>query len=352
MSLLDKWKGFSNLIGLDIGSHTLKVVSFKKKKTPLELDTVSYIGLPRGTIVDGDILDAYTLEESIKELFSKEKIAEKQVAYAVSGNAVISKKITLPTLSEEEIIDQLPIIASQYIPFPIEEANIDYQILPPEPDQAQKMNLLIVAVKKKFLDIFQNVIEGADLKAVAVEPVVTSLIHLLNLLYPEEKNLLLIHMGTHATEAIVLHHGGFAFHRHLPFGGSHITEALRENLKISYMEAESLKVSCFKEKHLPEETLEIIERSCDQLCEEIKTAIHHLLTQFPELAIEKIYLSGGTAKIAPLIDWISKATALETRSLKLLDRLTFDKKRLNPDYVEELEFLIPIAAGLAVRRAS
>lgn len=348
MSFLNRWKGSSNLIGLDIGSHTLKAVSLKKKKSPFEIETLSYVGLPRGAVVDGDIMDAYTLEESIKELFSKEKLPQKEVAYAVSGTAVIAKRITLPKLAEEEIEDQLPIIASQYIPFSIDETNIDYQILPAEPGQAQKMHLLIVAVKKKFLEIFQNVIEGADLKTVAVEPVSTTLANLFTLLYPEEKNVLLIHAGAYSAEAIILHNGGFAFHRHLPFGGNHITDALRETLKISLTEAESLKVSCFKEKHLPQETMEIIERSCDQLCHEVQTAIHHALTQFPELAIEKIYLSGGTAKIVPLAAWISQKTAIETQPLKL-EKLTFNKQNLNPKYVEELEPLVPVAVGLAAR---
>jgi len=149
MSWFNKWGGQSNVVGLDMGSHTLKLASLIPKKSSFVLDALHTVSLPHGTIVDGDILDSLTLEKGIQELFSNEKKGSKSIAFAVSGSAVFSKKITIPFLSEKELEDQLPVIAAQYVPFPIEEANMDYQLLSPLQDKTQELDLVITAVKKK-----------------------------------------------------------------------------------------------------------------------------------------------------------------------------------------------------------
>src|SRR3989338_8518704 len=100
MSLISKWVGASSLVGLDIGSHTLKLAQLKPIKSSFVLESLTTTKLPKGTVVEGEILDPLTLEEALKELFSKEKISSKALAFAVCGSSVISKKISLPAMSE------------------------------------------------------------------------------------------------------------------------------------------------------------------------------------------------------------------------------------------------------------
>ena len=120
------------------------------KKSSFALHSLAHIKLPRGTVVEGEILDPLTLEGALKELFSKEKISSKSMSLALCGSAVVSKKISLPTMSELELEDQISVIASQYIPIPQEEMNVDYQLLPSDPNESQKMDIVIQRYGLKY----------------------------------------------------------------------------------------------------------------------------------------------------------------------------------------------------------
>ena len=342
MPFWSKWAGSSHLVGLDIGSHTLKMVQLRAKKSAFELVKFATIGLPKGTLVDGEILDAFTLEEVLKELYAKEGIRSKEIAFAISGNAVISKKIAIPKTSIPELNNQLSVIAAQYIPFATNEIRLDYQLTP-------QMELILVAVKQKFLDAYLSVIEAADLKPVTVETMASALANIYAVNHSE--NALLIHLGACWTQWVLVENGLAVFDRNLPIGGNHITEDLREKLNLSFAEAEALKISCYKEKHLPRETLEVIKQSCQNLCNQIQHTLNLYTRKSPDTEIEKIFISGGTSKIIPLREWIAEATGIETHPLKAFSAIQYDPKKWDQNLIEELEALAPVALGLATRSA-
>lgn len=327
----------SSLVGLDIGSHTIKATQLNLKKTPPTIEIMGYIGLPHGTIENGEILDAQALEKALRELFSKEKITSNTVAFAVSGQSVIAKKISLPSLSEVEIQDQLSVIASQYIPFPKDEINVDFQILDEDP-----LNILLIAVKKKLLNSYCSVLEAADLNPVVVDTPATTLAHLVSETYGIQDPIALLHTGAYLSNFSVLHHGQPIFIQDFPFGGNHLSQDISDHLKLSFQEAEALKVTSLKEKHLPQGTLEIVQKSCEQLLQYIQEALNSYTDQFPNMPIKKMVLSGGTAKITELPDWIFKKTTLPTERLKPFGQIF-------PPEKEDLALLFSVSIGLALR---
>lgn len=354
MSLLSKWVGASSLVGLDIGSHTLKVAQLKPKKSSFVLESLAYTKLPRGTVVEGEILDPLTLEEALKELFAKEKISSKSLAVAINGSSVISKKISLPSMSELELEDQISVIASQYIPMPQEEMNVDYQLLPANPNEAQKMEVVITAVKKDFLNIVTTVIEGADLKPVVIETTASALSNFFRFFFSSllEETTALLHVGASLTHFIVLE-GGVATHQNeISFGGNQISDEISNELHLSFEEAEALKISSLKEKNVPEATQTVIEKAGHTLCTKVQEALTAFITQNPKARLDKLYITGGTSKTPPLVSWLSQKTGLSVIPLKSFEPISYAPKTFNPDFLEDLGPLMPVALGLASRSKS
>ncbi len=358
MSLLSKWVGASSLVGLDIGSHTLKLAQLRPKKSSFILESLATLGLPRGTVVEGDVLDPLTLEEAIKELFAKEKIQTKSIAFAVCGSSVISKKISIPAMSEMELEDQISVIASQYIPIPADEMNVDYQLLPVNPNEAQKMDLVVTAVKKDFLEIITTVIEAADLKPTIIETTASALSNAYRNLFPsliqggqggQEELLALLHIGGSLTHFVILEKGTATYHTEIPFGGHHISDEISNELHLNFSEAEALKISSHKEKNIPEAIHTIIEKTSHTLCTQVQETLTTFINQNPKARLDKLHLSGGTSKIALLQEGLAQKTGLSTTMLKPFDSISYNAKVFAPTFLEDLGPLLFVALGLASR---
>lgn len=134
------------LVGLDIGSSSIKAVELKRSKQGYELVSYGIKRLEQDTVVDGAIMNAPEVIDSISKLFDEQKIKTKNVATSVSGHSVIVKRITPPSMSEEELYHRIKEEASQHIPFDIADVNLSYQLLEAMDTQ---MDVLLVAVKRK-----------------------------------------------------------------------------------------------------------------------------------------------------------------------------------------------------------
>ena len=152
MGLFSKKK---NLVGLDIGSSSVKAVEMKPGKAETwQLSTIGLEYLPQEAIVDGQIMDSTSVIDAIQRLFSEYRIKTTEVATAISGSSVIVKKIQLPAMSEQELAESIHWEAEQYIPFDIQEVNLDYQVLDPG-GAGGNMDILLVAAKKDKINDYQ-----------------------------------------------------------------------------------------------------------------------------------------------------------------------------------------------------
>ena len=230
MTFWGKWGSHS--VGLDIGSYGLKLIQLKRHGKRYELTHLGTVPLASGTVVDGDILDAFTLEQTLKDLFSKQKGLSKEISLALSGSGVLTKRITLPKMSEHELDNQLSIIGAQYIPFPIDEIQLDYQLLPQPDREDQKMDVILVAAKKKMVESLVRVIEAADLKPVSVETTASALGTVFSYTLPEEETGALLHLGANSSLLTLIKQGIPVFQRSFMLGGNTITETLQDRLKM------------------------------------------------------------------------------------------------------------------------
>jgi type IV pilus assembly protein PilM len=158
-----------NLIGLDIGSSSVKVCQLKEaRKSTYQLQCFGMIPLPPEAIVDGSIMNQTAVVDAVRELMVSQKIKLKDVAVSVSGHSVILRKINLPVMTREELDESIQWEAEQYIPFDINDVNIDVSILNDHNDQGQ-MDVLLVAAKKDMINDYINVVREAGLQPHVVD---------------------------------------------------------------------------------------------------------------------------------------------------------------------------------------
>ena len=140
-----------DVIGIDVGSSSVKMVHLKEAKGTFQLAGLGLAMLPAEAIVDNAIMDSSSIVDIVKGLVESQKLKTKNVATSISGHSVIIRKIQLPIMTEEEMEASIQWEAEQYIPFEISEVNLDFQILGPDANDASLMNVILVAAKKDFV---------------------------------------------------------------------------------------------------------------------------------------------------------------------------------------------------------
>ena len=151
----------SHLVGLDIGSRTLKAAEIIETKEGRSLKSFGMLDITSGTIEDAVIKDAETVADSLRQLFKENKIETKNVAISIGGLSVIVKKITVQTMPDDQLQETINFEAEQYIPFDISDVNIDYQILGESENNSDQMDVLLVAAKKNMINDYVNLVQMA-----------------------------------------------------------------------------------------------------------------------------------------------------------------------------------------------
>src|SRR3989339_78894 len=159
----------TDVVGLDIGSNSIKIIQLAPTKKGWKLVNIGMTQLPPEAIVDGSIIDSMTVISAIKELVVQQGIKIKDCVSALTGHSVIIKKVNLPVMTEAELSESIQWEAEQYIPFPITDVNIDFQILGADTEGRGQMEVMLVAVKKDVINDYTNVIKEAGLAPVIVD---------------------------------------------------------------------------------------------------------------------------------------------------------------------------------------
>jgi len=348
-----------DLVGLDIGSYSVKAVELKSKRKDgqdaYEVKKIGYEQLPHDAIVEGTIIDSAAVVETIKMIFEENKIANKSVVISVSGNSVIIKKITLPAMESQELAESIIWEAKHNIPYPYEETNVDYAILEPPSDSVdQNLDILLVAAKKDKIANYSNVIYQARKNLEAIEVDVFALQNILEINYPEtyhEKTLALINLGANTTNVIIIEKGIPQLFRDLSLGGSFFTENLSKDLSLGFDDAEKLLKGLPVQDVQPEQLQSVINMNMQNLLEEIeKTFSFYEAGDKKDKSVEFIYLSGGLSKLKDLTGYFEQKFNIKTESLNPFRKIEFDDKKFDPMFFEEMAPLFGVAAGLATRK--
>ncbi|MBF0564640.1 MAG: type IV pilus assembly protein PilM [Nitrospirae bacterium] len=343
--------GSKSLLGLDIGSSYLKVVQLKDLKEGFELELFDFLQIPPNVIVDDAIADSARLTEAIKEIVKKSKAKTKNVVISISGHSsVIIKRITLPEMTEEVLNENIRFEAEQYVPFGIEDVNLDYQIVGPAEEQGQ-IEVVLVAVKKDLLNSYVNVVKDAGLNPVIVDVDAFSLENMYELNYKtkEEKNVAIVNIGAAKTTINILKNGVSTFTRDTSIGSSVHTEALMRELNISFETAEKVKRGESEEGIGPDHVEEILMSASEDIIMEVTRALD-FFSDTPEIgSIDELMLGGGGALVKGFKDSIAARTGLEVALVNPFKNIRIPK-HLEIPVLQSVAPIASVVVGLAVRR--
>lgn len=339
-----------DVIGVDIGSSSVKVVQLKESKGVFQLLNLGIYPLPPEAIVDNTLMDSASIASAIKNLVASLGIKIKDVVCSISGNSVIIRKIVLPAMPQEELEEQISWEAEQYIPFDINDVNMDFQILSPDSIDPSKMNVLLVASKKDIINDYVSVFSEAGLQLAVVDVDSFSVQNAfeVNHDYSSESILALVNIGASVMNINVIKDGVTLFTRDVQMGGNLYSEEIQKQVGISGEQAEIEKKLAFESGN--EVVQSVIHKVNDTITLEIRRSLDFYNSTANEDRITNIYVCGGCSKIYNLVETISEKIGLPVSKIDPFAKLKLNEKDFDPEYLQEIGPLMVVPVGLAVRR--
>ncbi len=343
--------GNKGTLGLDIGSSYIKAVQLKDIKGGYELELFDIIPLAPEVIVDGSIIDSFRLIDTLKELLRKSKIKAKNTVIGIAGHSsVIIKRISLPEMSEEELSESIKFEAEQYVPFSIEDVNLDFQILGPKEEPGQ-MDVILVAVKKDTINEYVNAVRESGLNPIIVDVNHFALENMYEINYEIEpnKNVAIVNIGASTINMNILKGGISVFTRDSAVGSNLHTEALQREFNLTYENAERLKKGEPIENIPPEDAFSIMELASEEIIDDINRSFEFYRSTELHEDINEVIVSGGCALVKDFPRLLSEKVGIETKVIEPFKNIKIPKK-LDLSYIEEIAPIAAVATGLALRR--
>lgn len=337
-------------VGLDIGSHSVKVCEFAEAGKKRKLISLGTAQLPVGSVEDGELRDPEAVGEVIKNLIKNLEIKSKKVAISISGYSVIMKKINLAVMTEEELQHHIHAEAEQYIPFDIDEVYIDFQDLQTNKEDEERTDVMLVAAKKEVVNKYMEMLEGIGLKVVVVDVDAFALENSYELSMGQDDNVILVDIGSSKMNINIISGGASVFARDVFLGSRQLTEQIQGKLDVSFEEAEDLKVSAQDPGDQLPQLEETFASACTQWILEIKKALDFYNSNYPEEPIDKMVLSGGGSHIRGLEHYFASESELEIEKFNPFASAVVDRKKIDPQYLAYIAPEMAISTGLASRK--
>jgi type IV pilus assembly protein PilM len=344
------------LVGLDIGTHSLKVVQLKKAGKSYQLLHFGMMPLTPEAIVDGAIINAGAVVDAIRNLLRMEKITTKDVATAISGQSVIVKKIRVPQMTDKELAENIQWEAEQHIPFEISDVNIDFQILPSksqsEDGSNNQLDVLLVAAKKSKVDDYTSLITEAGLNPIVVDTDIFAIENGFEINNEIDDQIVsLVDIGASTMNINILKGNITLFQRDIAIGGNRYTSALQREFSVSYEQAEGLKMGLgFTANRGKEQVLSLMAMISEEISEEIHRSLEFFRSTTSEEVIDKLVISGGCAKIKGFDRFLSDRLGIPVEVANPFQKLQYSDKVFDPEYLHDVAPLAAVGVGLALRR--
>ena len=340
------------VVGLDIGSSTVKLVELKEKKGGMfQLMRIGVEPLSPEAIVDGSIMDSSLVVEAIQKLTEQTGVKASNFATSVSGHSVIVKKIELPMMDAEELAESIQYEAEQHIPFDINDVRLDYVILAEEA-MGENMEVLLVAVKREKVNDYVSVItqSGKTPAVVDVDAFAIQNAYELNYDLDPLKIVALINMGAGVTNINVIARGESVFWRDLSIGGNQFTEALQRELNLSFDQAEFLKRGESVGNYTASDARKVLDGVSAEMANEVQKTFDFFQATTNESAVDELVLSGGCALTMNLQEVLRERFGVPTELLNPFRKVNFKESEFDVEWLESRAPMLAVSVGLAIRK--
>jgi len=349
--MFKKSMGKKNLVGLDIGSSSVKAVELSKKGSALQLLNMGFENLQTDTIVDGQIMELNNVSNVISNIFTEHQIKTPRVAAGVSGHSVIVKNIVLPAMSQEELQESFSWHAEEHIPFDIADVNLDYELTS---KSSESLHVLMAACKSDKIANVKQAIQLAGKQPVIIDVDAFALQNCYEVNYQPKAGeiVALLNIGAATMNINILNGTRSVFARDASVGGSQYTSLLQKELGLSFEQAEGVKRGMPLPDGIAARPIQpIIETVSDILALEVKKTIDFYRATAAEgdTTIQKILLAGGGSKLPGLAEFLSRRFEIPVEVFNPFQQIEVDNKKFDPDYMREIIPEMAVAVCLALR---
>ncbi|HDP69220.1 MAG TPA: type IV pilus assembly protein PilM [Actinobacteria bacterium] len=366
------FKASSKPIGLDIGTNTIRAAQLVASQGELTLKNYGHISVPRGALSDGEIFEPDVVANSLIELWKKARFNEKRVVVGVANQKVVVRLIELPFMQKEDLRGAVQFQAQEFIPIPVEEAILDFQVVGDfvNENEEHMVEILLVAAQKDMVEKNIVALEKAGLKPVAIDVSSFAIARSLLLSQPiaplcedaKEGSVAYIQIGAGITNIVIIENNVARFTRVSTLAGNDFTQSIVDSMNLPFDEAEDLKISVglplskgkkltgipkkYKEK--AEAIQEILEGEATKFVSELRRSFDFYLSQASVKEIKKIVLTGSGAMLRNFDSFIAKNLKADVSLGYPLGKIIIGPG-LSKDEIKKDELSMAICLGLALR---
>jgi len=343
------------LIGVDISSSSVKLVELSQLPGSggYSIERYAIAALPKDAVSDGNINNLDALADTLQRAWQRMGSRIKNIAVALPAAGVITKKILLPAgMTEEDLEFQVESEANQYIPFALDEVNLDFQVLGPAPGNDDELEVLLAASRKANVEDRVAAAEAAGLKVVVVDVetfAAETAFSQIRAQLPEnaeDKCVALIDIGASTMSVNVLRNGQSVYSRDQQIGGEQLTQQIQTMFELTSEQAESAK----RNGGLPDNyESDVLSPFRDSLVMEIARALQFFFTSSHYNEVDYIVLAGGCSVLPGLDDAVATRTQVSTMVANPFALMTLSS-RIKPRQLQADAPALIIACGLAMRR--
>src|SRR5947207_10835425 len=348
--------GSPPLIGVDISSTSIKLVELSDMgKGVHRLERYVVEALPKDVVTDGNIVNLDQVSDGLKRAWKRLATRNRNVALALPAAMVITKKIIVPSGQKEEDLElTVEAEANQYIPFALDEVNLDFQILGPAPNNPDEVEILIAASRKEKVEDRVAIAEAAGLKPRVMDVESYATQEAFRLIAPSlpangrDQNIALVDIGAHVTHFYVLRNDQFLFSRDQAFGGKQLTYDIQRAFNLTPDEAESAK----KSQGLPDNyDADVLQPFMETLALEVTRALQFFFTSTSYNQVDQIVLAGGCSLLPGLDELVSKRAGVGTMVANPFANMQASE-RIRPRQLAMDAPMLLIGCGLALRSST
>ncbi len=340
-----------NAFGLDIGTTSTKLIQLNRNNDQFDLITSGFVVSPARALVSESPEDQDSLVDSIKKLLDEAKPTTKNVITALPESQIFTRVIDMPALTESELTSALKWEAEQYVPLPLNEVQLDWQVLDTIQDSSkeQKMEILLVAAPKILVDKYLKVLDSAGLTPLTLETEAMALNRsLLTNANATTPTTLLISFGASTTDISVIRAGKLTFTRSITTGGSAVTRAVAQDLGFEVSQAEEYKKTYgLDANQLEGKVMQSIKPVFDVVVNEIRRALAYYLGKRPEDPIKRAIVTGGASLMPGLVVYLANSLGLEVQIGNPWDKVNLPPSNKQTLTDRSVEFATCV--GLAMR---
>ena len=339
-------------LGVDIGASSIKLCQLRRSAAGFSVEYFATAPLPQETIVDGAMMNAARVVDTLARLIKDHKIKNRRAALSISGNSVIIKKIPLPKMTQAELEVSIQYEAGQFIPFAIEDVFLDAQIVGDAAGAPGQMDVILVAAKKDVVNDYVAVMVEAGLEPVICDVDAFAIETSYGQSFGGEPgDVALINVGATKTNINVLAQGQSAFTRDISIGGNTYTEEIQKSFKVSFDEAEKLKMASGKSHGGSDGFMPEVDAAIAQVNRMLVAEIAHSLDFYSASGShpppQRLYLSGGCAKMATLCQALGEQMSMPVEVLNPFVNMA--QGSVPPSTLEAVAPAAAVVVGLALR---